>query len=146
MTRWTWVVIAAAVMAAPEAVAQGVSKPRRDEVLLLTRTVNTTVAAAAYAGVQVGARSMTVAAVTTHVSVVSGGGAGSTVFRLADGTNTCDCALTCVASQGTGAKRATCSGGCTFPPAALVTMSVASTTCTTNQPAVYTIDARGYMN
>jgi hypothetical protein len=120
----------------------------REEALLLSRHVATAVAAATYNGIAL-AHPFQVTRVTVFHTGNSGGGAGSTTFRLADGTNTCDCAILCTATasgaNGTSAaKSIPCTGSCSFPGGALVNLSVSATTCTTTQPSVASIDVRGY--
>lgn len=96
-------------------------------------------------------RGATVKAVTMHVYVVGGGGAGSTVIRITDGTNVCDASFSCSATDLTGtasagAKRVSVSGACSFPPGASLVMSVNATTCTSTQPSVTTVSAVGRWN
>lgn len=87
-----------------------------------------------------------------RVVVVSGGGAGSSVVTLTDGTNTCTATFACTGSGLTatgdaGAKRvATANGagsGCAFPAGARITASVTTAGCTTTQPSFTNMDFIG---
>jgi hypothetical protein len=79
---------------------------------------------------------MTVTRVEMAVHSGSGGGAGTAVIRLSDGTNTCDATFACTDTQTTGNKEATLSGTCAFPLGATVTVAFVAPTCTTTQPAI----------
>lgn len=138
--------IAALLVLAPSlAFGQGVSRARPpDEAMLFSRHMNTLASANPLQATALPLRGFTVARVTTYVTVVSGGGAGSTTFRVSDGTNNCDCAMTCATSQSTGPKGLACTGTCSFAPSASLTLSISATTCTTTQPTIMTIDVRGY--
>jgi hypothetical protein len=71
------------------------------------------------------------------VGVASGGGAGSTVFRVSDGTNHCDATLLCTDSAVPNTPRTlTPTGSCIFARGATLSFSVTATTCTTTQPTV----------
>lgn len=84
----------------------------------------------------------------TELRVSASGLAGSTnvVFRVTDGTNTCDCAFACNIS--TGNKRVACSdnggSGCLFPPSADLTYSWNSAgDCATPPSVVGNVDVSG---
>lgn len=89
---------------------------------------------------------VTVTSVTAYVSVVSGGGASNTVFRISDGSNNCDATITCASTQSTGSKRidgASLSGTCSFAAGSALTFAVQSSGCTTSQPAIKQLEVNG---
>jgi hypothetical protein len=85
--------------------------------------------------------------VTLYVSSVGGGGAGSTIVRVTDGTNTCDTTFLCTTTNSTGVKRVngtgTAGNGCLFAASAAITYSITASTCTTTQPTIKNIDFVG---
>lgn len=134
------------VIAPALAFSQGVARPAfPPELIFVARYINAVAAAGNVFGeVVIGARPFTIRRVTTRVSSAGGGGAGTTVFRATDGTNVCDCTMTCAASQSTGGKDVACSGACTFTPGASVATSIATAGCTTTQPTIQNVDFRGF--
>jgi len=146
---------ALAILAPALALGQGVAyKPLIPEHTLLSWHFNVAAATGTCpatgtgcAGHVLPARSFTVAGVATYVSVVSGGGAANTTIRVSDGSNNCDCNLACnTVTNSTGAKRATCTGTCTFAPGALLTVNVQTAGCTTTQPTLRNVDIVGKWN
>jgi hypothetical protein len=91
-------------------------------------------------------RPFTFVALTGAVTVASGGGAGTTVITLTDGTNTCTFTIPCNSAPPAGSNAqggiriAAVNGsgtGCVYPPGAVVTASVTTGTCTTTQPTIF---------
>jgi len=88
-------------------------------------------------------RGFIVTAITMNVSTVGGGGAGTTVVRITDGTNNCDATFLCTATASLGVKRSAATGTCSFPAGALLAGSFLSSTCTTTQPSINNADVVG---
>lgn len=91
-------------------------------------------------------RPFTFTALSGAITVASGGGAGTTVITLTDGTNTCTFTIPCnsappAGSNATGGIRIAATNGsgtgCVYPPGAIVTASVTTGTCTTTQPTIF---------
>lgn len=146
-----------ALVALPSMVfAQGVTRtlPAAPEVLLFSATR----AALASPGQGWGhyrlpsGRTFTVTAILPGVSTAGGGGAGTVVWTLTDGSNNCTATFTCSGGDAisdmasTGAKRAATAGTCTFPVGAGLTLSVTAAGCTSTQPAINTTLVVGYWN
>ena len=94
-------------------------------------------------------RAFVVTAVNVSVASVGGGGAGTSVITITDGTNNCLVTMTCALSAANGRYRTgttaglTLSGACTFAPGADVRATVTTAGCTTTQPTVNNIDVLG---
>lgn len=92
-----------------------------------------------YSGTVNGPTPARIVAVTAYTSAAAVG-AGNSGFRISDGSNNCDCQISCT-TTGTsgfgdaGAKRMSCTGSCTFAPGAALTMASLSA-CATTQPNV----------
>lgn len=91
-------------------------------------------------------RGATITAIDMHVYTGGGGGAGTTVVRVTDGTNNCDATFACATTNAAGVPRVAPSGTCSFAAGAQLRMSVTATGCTSTQPSVTTISALGAWN
>lgn len=134
----------AVLLVSGPALGGGVSRSAHDEQQVITATILGVAAASATPyGSRKTARAFTVSGVTAIVSSVSGGGAGNTVFRISDGTNSCDATLTCAVSQAAvGSKELVLSGACGLAPGTL-TLVIQASGCTSTQPAIRTVTAVG---
>jgi hypothetical protein len=136
------------LLVASGASAQGVARVRSQPETIFTTRFTSAAATATTTGMVVLKAGFRVERVTTGVNVISGGGAGTTVFRASDGTNNCDCTMLCAgatvtASGSTGGKDIACTGSCSFAAGANVTTNIAASTCTTTQPTLLNVDFRG---
>lgn len=106
--------------------------------------LNAVASAVTVGGHKIGAQPLTLLSVTYYVSGAASG-AGNTVFRATDGTNTCDFTSSCTTNDNTtGVKRVdgggTAGTGCSFAASASITLSIQSTTCATTKPTIKNID------
>ena len=126
------------------ALAQGVARPRAPrEAILFTAQVNTAASAINYFAV-VNPAPVTVRSVSIYQSSAGGGGAGSTVVRITDGTNNCDATFACSTTTGTNAAlTASTTGACTFTRGAAILVGFSASSCTTSQPGIRSIVATG---
>lgn len=127
------------ILMAGTANAQAVAKPRTpDPVTLWTWSRNLALAAATDLGGYKASRPLTVVEVSGKVSVIGGGGAGTTVINISDGTNSCTATFACTDTASLGVKQAAMVAGvgtgCSFAPGALLSAAVSSAGCTTTQP------------
>ncbi len=86
-------------------------------------------------------RPFTVRAVSIAETVAGGGGAGSTVVTVTDGTNNCTATLAC--SNGVGRYRIATAGACSFAKGANLSASVTTAGCTTTQPTASSLIVSG---
>ena len=105
-----------------------------------------TTATTNYGGDVLPAQAFTVTQVTMRTSAAGSGGTTNFIFRVTDGTNTCDCTMACNAVAGN--KDLTCAGsagaGCALPASASLTYSVQSIgDCTTGPTVVGNVQVRG---
>ena len=137
-------IVMLALVALPLAAsAQGVKRDQRPppEVTIASPHPGAAVTAGmVLGGYVVGERPLQFTAIIPHVSTASGGGAGTTVFQVSDGTNLCTSTFTCTSTQATGSKRVATANaggtGCIFAPGATLIFTVSATGCTTTQPNV----------
>jgi hypothetical protein len=107
--------------------------------------LNALASAVTVGGHKVGAgQALILTSVTYYVSGAASG-AGNTVFRASDGTNTCDFTSSCTTNDNTtGVKRVDGTGtagtGCSFAAGAAITLSIQSTSCATTKPTIKNID------
>jgi len=94
-------------------------------------------------GVKLGPDAWTVTGVSIYVSSASGGGAGTTIYRVSDGTSTCDCTFACADTGTTGGKRASCTGTCSFAGSSVLALTVGGSSCTTTQPTTLNVTVLG---
>jgi hypothetical protein len=122
--------------------AQGISRVKPyDEELLWSWSPQTAAAGGSnQAGRVLVNRGARVTAVEIYVSTGGGGGAGSTVYTITDGTNTCTASFLCTVTAVAGSYRATAANGagtgCSYAPGATLTASITTGTCTTTQPTI----------
>lgn len=136
------VVILALALYAPAVSAGGVTRPTHDEQVILSTTINGAVSAATWTGRTL-AQPVVVTGMVAVQSIASGGGAGSTTFRVSDGTNHCDAVLPCTTSGTTGVRVLTVSGTCSFAAGVTLTLAVSASGCTTTQPTIRGLTAVG---
>lgn len=79
-----------------------------------------------------------VTGVSFRVNVAGGGGAGSTVFRVSDGTNNCDTTIPCTVSATIGTYYIASGGGaaCNFTSNVALSIAVTASSCTVVQPTL----------
>lgn len=133
-------IVAAAVGSVSTGASVMLPAKRPPERMIMTRSVAAALAAGSYQGTII-SEPVLVTRVTARISVVSGGGAGTTVFRVSDGVSNCDCTMPCsTTASGVVPREALCTGACAFSSGSSLALSVNSTTCTTTQPSVLSLD------
>jgi hypothetical protein len=131
--------VMAALLAATAADAQGVARSRpAPEWPIVTAQNNGSVGTGAnvFAAAKTPTdRGVVITSVAMYVFTGGGGGAGTTVLHVTDGTSTCVATFLCTDTSGTGTKSGTLSGTCTFGANKWITIGVNASTCTTTQPS-----------
>lgn len=145
MRRFT--LFAALAVAVPFAALGQVSRPAQaaQSGVAFQTQVNGTVSAINYLAI-VNPTTRCVQKVTIYQTTASGGGAGSTIARITDGTNNCDATFACSTTTGTNtALTVTPTGSCCFTRGANILMGFSASTCTTTQPGARSLVATGIL-